>query len=447
MQLLGSDSEYVVKGKIGYGSFSTVWSAAASASARASTTNPTNVAIKIMDLENISTSFENIFKEIQLMRLSRDPNILQCYCSFVRSDKLWLVMQLMDRGSCQRVLSLSKAAGLGEGLDEDVLAYIIRETVAGLHYLHSNGQIHRDIKSGNILLNGAGDVRISDFGVSGWLYSRGIRQGCVQTFVGTPCHMAPEVMEQANGYDSKADVWSLGITALELAKGSAPYAKHAPMQVMVMTIEGAPPSLDCYRDKKQRSGAPFSKAFEDFVSRCLQKPPSTRPGSEQLLLHRFLRSTSRQALLRLLPIISSVDAVAAAGTNTRSPPNGREGDTPSSVSSASQYAAGTSWVFESEGSGIPLKGLHSSGGGSAYRSSGNGSPSRAVSRISPTHSYSDRHTAAGAGPAAGGDSINDFLTDFEIESASIKQTASSEPVMDVGSDTADFMSELEEIIS
>lgn len=126
------------------------------------------------------------------MRLSDDENILRCYCSFVESDQLWLVTQLMDKGSCLRVMNAAKQLGLGEGMNEDWLAYILKESLQGLNYLHNNGQIHRDIKSGNILLDSSGCVRLADFGVSGWSVARGQRHETVKTFVGTPCYMAPE---------------------------------------------------------------------------------------------------------------------------------------------------------------------------------------------------------------------------------------------------------------
>jgi serine/threonine-protein kinase OSR1/STK39 len=297
-----------------------------------------------MDLERISTSFEDILQEVQTMRLCEDENVLRCYCSFVFTDQLWLVTQLMDKGSCFRVMTVARGMGFGEGMNEEWLAYILKEALQGIKYLHDNGQIHRDIKSGNILLDSRGGVRIADFGVSGWTMIRGERQESVKTFVGeqeicgltsppsslgTPCWMAPEVMEQLDGYDHKADIWSLGITALELAKGSAPYAKYPPMRVIVLTIEEDPPSLKTYENDRcysspghppllflmaflphrQRTGAPFSKLFEDFIKKALNKVPSQRASAADLLKHKFLKGRTQDALVHQLldqiPAVSS----------------------------------------------------------------------------------------------------------------------------------------------
>jgi serine/threonine-protein kinase OSR1/STK39 len=238
------------------------------------------VAVKIMALENITTSMEEIQGEVKAMKLNRDDNVLGLYCCFVVRSDLWLVMPLMDKGSCYYILrSLRKAGRIveGQGLPEDIIATLLREALQGLAYIHAQGQIHRDIKAGNILLNSEGRVAIADFGVAGWMTETGARAETERkTFVGTPCWMAPEVMEQMRGYNEKADMWSLGITALELAKGYAPYAKYAPMQVLIKTIREPPPSWKSYVDPPGVTPAVFSDKFHKFVARCLQKDPKAR---------------------------------------------------------------------------------------------------------------------------------------------------------------------------
>ena len=299
-----SASDYERGVKIGSGSFSQVWSAKC-------VPRDTWVAVKVMDLESISSSFEEILKEVQTMRLADDPNILRCFCSFVHSDQLWLVTELMDKGSCVRVMHEANALGLGEGMSEAAAAYVLQEVIKGLNYLHKQGQIHRDIKPGNILLNSAGEVKLADFGVSGWTLARGQRVNSVKTFVGTPCYMAPEVLEQAGGYDAKADIWSLGITTLELAKGKAPYAQLPPMRILIRTIEDEPPSLASYEHDRQLSpeGAPFSDHFRDFFSKCLQKTAKARPRTEELLKHKLFKHADKKALMSQL-----LDAVSVVGS-------------------------------------------------------------------------------------------------------------------------------------
>ena len=238
------------------------------------------VAVKVMALENITTSLEEIQAEVRTMKLSRHENVLDLHACFCVASDLWLVMPLMDKGSCYYVLRVLRKAGRvpeGGGLAEEALATILREVLQGLEYIHGQHQVHRDIKAGNILLNAAGRVAIADFGVAGWLSEAGARsEGERRTFVGTPCWMAPEVMEQQRGYNEKADIWSLGITALELAKGYAPYAKYAPMQVLIKTIREPPPSLRSYQDPPGVALPPLSDRFAKFVARCLQKDPRQR---------------------------------------------------------------------------------------------------------------------------------------------------------------------------
>lgn len=385
---------YELVEKIGRGAFSCVWRAhylgPSSSGGAGKAPSPVRVAIKVINLEDVQNSFEDILQEVQTMRLSDDVNILQFYCSFVQQDQLWLVTQLMDMGSCLRVMSVAKSAGFGEGMNEEWLAYIMREALQGLAYLHNNGQIHRDMKAGNILLDSQGGVRLADFGVSGWTFAGGQRQERLNTFVGTPCYMAPEVMEQAGGYDNRADIWSMGITALELAKGRAPYAHLSPMRVLIVTIEEDPPSLRSYANELQRSGAPFSSEFDDFYKKCLQKVPRARPAAEDLLKHKFLAGRSPEALINQL--LSHIGIVGQAEHDQRVLDAGKlPGENVISIERVGDEAADSDASSSANSSG-----LHDGMGSLAFTSSG-----QIVTESSESLSDEIR---AGAAPAGGGKS-------------------------------------------
>ncbi|XP_048604399.1 serine/threonine-protein kinase BLUS1 isoform X1 [Brassica napus] len=268
------------------------------------------VAIKVLDLEKCNNDLDGIRREVQTMSLISHPNVLQAHCSFTARHQLWVVMPYMAAGSCLHIIKSSYQ----DGFEEPVIATLLRETLRALVYLHAHGHIHRDVKAGNILLDSSGTVKLADFGVSACMFDTGDRQRSRNTFVGTPCwyffptlvmpcsvvicgsildrisdlclflhRMAPEVMQQLHGYDFKADVWSFGITALELAHGHAPFSKYPPMKVLLMTLQNAPPGLDYERDKR------FSKAFKEMVGICLVKDPKKRPTSEKLLKHPFFK--------------------------------------------------------------------------------------------------------------------------------------------------------------
>lgn len=237
------------------------------------------VAIKVLDLEKCNNDLDGIRREVQIMSLIDHPNVLRAYCSFTAGHNLWVVMPYMAGGSALHIMKYAYP----EGFEEPVITTLLHEVLKALVYLHAQGHIHRDIKAGNILIDAKGAVKLADFGVSACMFDTGDRQRTRNTFVGTPCWMAPEVMQQLHGYDFKADVWSFGITALELAHGHAPFSKYPPMKVLLMTLQNAPPGLDYERDKR------FSKSFKEMIATCLVKDPKKRPTSEKLLKHPFFK--------------------------------------------------------------------------------------------------------------------------------------------------------------
>ncbi|KAF9171804.1 hypothetical protein BGX21_003847 [Mortierella sp. AD011] len=266
------EEEYTLLEKIGTGSFGTVYKAIHNVSKEV-------VAIKQINLEDSEEDISEIQQEIALLSQCDSEFITKYYGSCVKGFKLWIVMEYLAGGSC---LDLLKPGPFSE----DHVAIVLRELLLGLDYLHSEGKIHRDIKAANVLLSGAGDVKLADFGVAAQLSHQKSKRN---TFVGTPFWMAPEVIRQA-GYDSKADIWSLGITAIELAKGEPPLAEYHPMRVLFLIPKAKPPSLE----------GDFSRAFKEFVELCLIKNPKERPTARDLLKHRFIKMAKRKSDLQEL---------------------------------------------------------------------------------------------------------------------------------------------------
>ena len=225
------------------------------------------------------------------MSLLNHPNVVKILCSFVERQELWIIMPLLQAGSCAAIMKQIAPKGFK---DDALLATILYNTLCGLAYLHKDGRIHRDVKAGNILIGGQGDVQLADFGVAGTLMENGDRKKHRQTFTGTPCWMAPEVMEQASGYDEKADIWSFGITALELAYGYAPYARYQPMKVMLLTLQEDPPTAELYNDKSYS----FNKHFHSMVGKCLKKDSTRRPSARKLMEHKFFRLIQPREYIR-----------------------------------------------------------------------------------------------------------------------------------------------------
>ncbi|KAK1804237.1 hypothetical protein P4O66_020274 [Electrophorus voltai] len=250
-------------------------------------------AIKVMDVTEEEE--DEIKLEISMLKMySHHRNIATYYGAFVKNspagqdDQLWLVMEYCGAGSVTDLVKKTK----GNCLKEDWIAYICREVLRGLSHLHTHHVIHRDIKGQNVLLTENAEVKLVDFGVSAQL-DRTV--GRRNTFIGTPYWMAPEVIacdeNPESTYDYRSDLWSLGITALEMAEGAPPLCDMHPMRALFLIPRNPPPKL---KSKK------WSKKFLNFVDRCLVKNYLHRPCTETLLHHSFIKELNeRQARLML----------------------------------------------------------------------------------------------------------------------------------------------------
>ncbi|XP_024989733.1 serine/threonine-protein kinase dst1 isoform X1 [Cynara cardunculus var. scolymus] len=229
------------------------------------------VAIKVISLSEGEEGYEEIRGEIEMLQQCSHPNVVRYLGSYQGEEYLWIVMEYCGGGSVADLMNVTD-----EPLEEYQIAYICKEALKGLSYLHSIFKVHRDIKGGNILLTEQGEVKLGDFGVAAQLTRTMSKRN---TFIGTPHWMAPEVIQESR-YDGKVDVWALGVSAIEMAEGFPPRSNVHPMRVLFMiSIEPAP----MLEDKEK-----WSLVFHDFIAKCLTKDPRIRPTASELLKHKFI---------------------------------------------------------------------------------------------------------------------------------------------------------------
>eukprot|EP00299_Pterocystis_sp_00344_P011209 c5185_g1_i1.p1 GENE.c5185_g1_i1~~c5185_g1_i1.p1 ORF type:complete len:493 (+),score=128.15 c5185_g1_i1:50-1480(+) len=250
------------------------------------------VAIKVIPRSN-KADMDAVINEIALMQSSsRHPNVVHYFDSFLTQHELWIVMEYVPGGSLTQLLMYNK-------LTEPQIAFVCRETLKSLAFLHGAHRIHRDIKSDNFLLTMDGNVKLADFGFAAQLTAEGQNRKSV---VGTPYWMAPEIIRGAN-YGVEVDIWSLGIMLIEMADGQPPLIDEPPLRALLLIVTNEPPTV--------KTPSQWSPAMLEFLSLCLKAKAALRPSAEQLLEHPFLKVACEKEELR--PAVENTKRKLLAG--------------------------------------------------------------------------------------------------------------------------------------
>jgi serine/threonine protein kinase len=283
---------------VGEGAFGTVFKAKSRA-------GEFPLAIKVV---KVDMGIDEIKQEIDVLKKCNSEYIVNYFGSIPKQNYLWILMEFCDIGSVKDIREVCR-----EKFKEKHIAAIMQFVLKGLEYLHGQKIIHRDIKAGNILCTQSGQVKLADFGVAAQLQDKNFNNT-----EGTLHWMAPEVLKPRNPYDFKADIWSLGITAIELAEGKPPHSELEYFNVMDEIMKGPPPTLGTEKNGKDSAqtskkvkkvkiklptpnqGPIWSKEFQQFIAKCLQKDPLQRPSAKELLNESFIQKSKGVKVLKKL---------------------------------------------------------------------------------------------------------------------------------------------------
>lgn len=243
-------------------------------------------AIKVLNLDSDEDEVEDVQREIQfLSSMKQIPNITHYYGSYLKDTKLWIIIEYCAGGSLRTLLRPGQ-------IDEKYIGVIMRELLIALKYIHKDNVIHRDIKAANVLITNEGQVKLCDFGVAAQLNQSHSRR---QTMAGTPYWMAPEVIMEGVYYDTKVDIWSLGITTYEIATGNPPYCEVEALRAMQLITKTKPPRLE---------GRSHSPLLKEFIALCLDEDPKERLSADDLLKTKFVKTHKATSVTVLKQLIT-----------------------------------------------------------------------------------------------------------------------------------------------
>ena len=252
------------------------------------------VTAKLVNLDLLQVDISTLRQEVTQWSVTSHKNAVKYYGSFVDGSTLWIISELMNGGAVSDILSFSYPRGFK---NESIIATILQSVLEFLSYYHSTSKIHRNVRPCHILMNEFGNVAVLGFGSGAALIENGHRKRARYTNVGATDYTAPELLA-GQGHDQGVDIWSLGITAFEMATGKSPFDGKSEIEIVQGVLDGAPPVLS------EKHG--FSPQFREFVGLCLQKDPRKRPTAKALLKHSFIKKYAKDNMYLYQNLLSSL---------------------------------------------------------------------------------------------------------------------------------------------